>query len=580
MAEHAETETINTKQLALIGDRRTCAYVANTGSIVWYCPRRFDAPAVLAGLLDLEKGGSWQIRVPGAVFESRDYRDDSALLCTRLRCDNTVLEIEDYMPMGATFQGICRSLTEAPEDLQVMLSPKTDFGLSSPTLAHIENNSVSIANDLYYYASHPLTVVQGNIVCEVPAGQKSWFVLSEQQVEINQELLVAAFESTKKEWREVTVHIHYEGPYQAEIRHSLRVLRLMTFAENGGIIAAGTAALPEVAGGARNYDYRYVWLRDAAMIASALTRAGSDGKEERRFLSFICDAMHGIDEPIVPFFTLDKKPAPGERLLRHLKGYGGSLPIRIGNNAKDQLQLDAISNVLLAAKLIYNRFDTREHWGLVSTLADYLAMHWQEPDHGIWEETQKLHYTSSKVVAAVSLEFIADHSQEQEQCQRWKKAAANIRAYVAQNCLTSEGAYAAYAGAEAVDVSAILFPIWAYTDADAAPVLKTIEVLERDYCENNLFRRHLVDFDSSKEGAFLAGSLWVAQYWVMRRDWTKFKEVLEAVLQFQNDVGLMPEEGDPVTGAYLGNIPQTFVHASLIGAIIDYKTAMDEESAS
>lgn len=571
-------EQTNIKDLALIGDRRTCAYVSKEGSTVWYCPRRFDAPAVFSGLLDPEKGGNWRIEAPELSFISRSYHSDSTMLQTRLRCPSGELQVEDFMPMGATFNGICRKLSAAPETLQLILAPRPNFACEAPQLHHHPDGAVSINDALFLVASHPLEINGNDIVCKVPPGEKSWFVLSEQKANINEQVLQEAFEATRKEWQKVSSHITYHGPYEEEVRNSLRVLRLMSYAENGGIIAAGTTSLPEVPGGSRNWDYRFVWLRDAAMISSALTRAGSDGVEERRFLSFICDALYGVEEPVVPFFTLDKKPAPGERLLRHLQGYGGSLPIRVGNNANNQLQLDAISNVLLSAKLIYNRFDTREHWELVSMMADYLTEHWHEKDHGLWEETQQLHYTSSKVVAAVSLEFIAEHSQDKAQQKRWQQAAADIRKFVQENCLTSEGAYAAYAGAEAVDVSAILFPIWAYTDADAPEVLKTIEVLERDHCQNNLFRRHLVDADACEEGVFLAGTFWVAQYWVMRKDWQKFKEILHAALAFMNDVGLMPEEGNPETGEHLGNTPQTFVHASLIGAVIDYKNAMEEES--
>ncbi|ARS35558.1 glycoside hydrolase family 15 [Pontibacter actiniarum] len=570
-----ERETL-IQGLAVIGDRRTCAYISRSGSVVWYCPRRFDAPAVFASLLDAAQGGSWRIDAPGLAFMSRSYRNDSSVLCTRLRSSSGELEIEDYMPMNAAFHGICRSLSAAPENLRVVLSPKPEYGMQEPQLQQ-KAGAVSINGALFLYASHPLRLEQHRIVCEVPAGERSWFVLSEQEQHIQPQALQEALAATQQEWKKVTSHITYHGPYEEEVRNSLRVLRLMTFAENGGIIAAGTTSLPEVKGGHRNYDYRFVWLRDAAMIASALTRAGSDGEEERRFLSFICDAMQGMPEPVVPFFTLDKAPAPEEHLLQHLQGYANSLPVRVGNDANHQLQLDAISNVLLAAKLIYNRFNTREHWELVSYLADYLTDHWQEKDHGMWEETQKQHYTSSKVVAAVSLEFISEHSQEEAQRQRWCEAAAAIRRFVAANCLTSEGAYAAFAGSEAVDVSAILFPIWAYTDAEAPEVLKTLEVLERDYCQQHLFRRHLVDYSSKREGAFLAGTFWVAQYWVMRRDWQKFEQVMGAALAFMNDVGLMPEEGDPATGEFLGNMPQTFVHASLIGAVIDYKAAQEKE---
>lgn len=570
-------KSTNIRDLAVIGDRRTCAYISKDGSVVWYCPSRFDRPSLFAGLLDAEKGGVWQLHLPHLTFEKRSYASDSAMLRTQFSGAAGKLQVEDLMPMDAAFTGICRTLSKAPEPLQMKLLPKPDYSRTAAKMV-VKGAAISINGTQFLYASHPLQLEGDAIICQVPEGQESWFVLSDKELPINAQALEQAREATRRQWQQVTSHITYHGPYEAEMRNSLRVLRLMTYAENGGIIAAGTTSLPEVPGGSRNYDYRFVWLRDAAMIVSALTRAGSDGQEERKFLDFICAAMHEVDEPVTPLFTLDYKPAPGGEELHHLAGYAQSRPVRIGNDANHQLQLDAISNVLLAAKLIYTNYGTREHWELVSELADYLTDHWHERDHGMWEETQKQHYTSSKVIAAVSLEYIAEQSNKEAQQQRWRQAAADIREFVQQKCLTSEGAYAVYAGSEDVDVSAILFPIWAYTDADAAEVLKTIEVLERDYCCNNLFRRHLVDFDSGREGAFLAGTFWVAQYWVMRRNWDKFESIMTAALAFMNDVGLMPEEGDPETGEFLGNIPQTFVHASLVGAVIDYKKARQEGS--
>ncbi len=558
------------KDLAVIGDRCTCAFISKRGGVVWYSPGRFDRPSLFAGLLDAEKGGVWSIGMQGLSFQKRSYDSDSFLLRTFFKGKAGTLRVEDWMPMDALFKGICRQLSEAPVPLQLQLHPMPDYGRTKGVLTK-RGAAVSINGTQFLYGSHALHIDGAAIICRVPLGEQSWFVLCNQELEVNEQVLLQARKASSDRWKEISSHITYHGPYETEVRHSLRVLRLMTYAENGGIIAAGTTSLPEVLGGCRNYDYRFVWLRDAAMITSALTRAGSDGVEEQRFLDFICAAMQHIDEPTVPFFDLDHKPAPNEQKLTTLGGYANSLPIRIGNNANDQLQLDAISNVLLAAKLLYTHYETRAHWALVTMLADYLAAHWHEKDHGLWEETQLQHYTSSKVVAAVGLEYISEFSQDSEQRARWREAAAQIRNFVSEKCLTAAGAYAAYAGSEAVDVSAILIPIWGYTEADAPEVLRTVEVLERESCENNLYRRHLVDYDSRKEGAFLAGTFWVAQYWVMRRNEKKFKQIIEAALAFMNDVGLMPEEGDPSTGAFLGNIPQTFVHASLIGAVIDYK---------
>jgi GH15 family glucan-1,4-alpha-glucosidase len=560
----------NIKDLAMIGDRRTCALLDREGSIVWYCPKRFDSPSFFAYLLDTQKGGVWRMELEGMAFEKRTYLEDSALLQIHFSGEGGKLVLEDWMPLDGPFYGICRKLSAAPQDYTVHVAHRPNYARRAPVLEQKSEKHVALEFDFHFYASHSVEVRQDTIFCQVPAGEEAWFVLAEKALDKPKKNLEESMELTLKNWKEVANHITYKGPYEEEVRKSLRLLRLLTYAQNGGIIAAATTSLPEVLGGHRNYDYRYVWLRDAAMIVSALARAGSDGEEERMFLSFMCSAMHRIQKPVVPMLTLDEQPAGTEQEL-NFAGYKGSKPVRYGNGANNQLQLDANSNVIIAAKVIYNRYDTREHWETVEQMADFLVEHWQEPDHGIWEETEIHHYTSSKVVASISLKYIAEHSQNEVQKQRWQDASEQIKQYVQENCLTSDGAYAAYAGSEDVDVSAVLFPIWGYTEADTPQMLRTIERLEEGYCRDNLYRRHLVEFDSQQEGAFLAGTFWVAQYWVMRKNREKVEQILAAALEFMNDAGIMPEEGDPKTGEWLGNVPQAFVHASLIGAIIDYR---------
>jgi GH15 family glucan-1,4-alpha-glucosidase len=559
-------------QLALIGDRRSCALLDQQGTLVWYCPGRFDNPSLFAQLLDPDKGGAWQLELQGLSFEKRAYLQESALLQTHFSGEKGRLLREDWMPLDARFYGICRQLSASPQPYSMRLTPRPDYARRPPVLEQKGETHASLDHDLHFYASHPLTVGQQAISCQVPAGEKAWFILAEKALDASAELLEEVRSRTLNNWQEVSSHITYKGPYEEEVRKSLRLLRMLTYAQNGGIIAGATTSLPEVIGGERNYDYRYVWLRDAAMIVSALARAGSDGEEERKFLSFMCSAMHRIPKPVVPMLTLDAQPAGGEQVLP-FRGYRDSRPVRYGNGASNQLQLDANSNVLIAAKVIYNRYNTREHWETIRNLANFLVEHWQEKDHGIWEETPTHHYTSSKVIASISLQYIAEHSEEKGEKNRWQNTSRAIRKWVEENCLTSEGAYAVYAGSQQVDISAVLFPLWGYTEADSAAMLKTIAVLEQNYCQQQLYRRHLVEYDSGKEGAFLAGTFWMAQYWVMRKEWDKVETILGAALRFMNDVGLMPEEGDPQTGEWLGNLPQTFVHASLIGAVIDYKEA-------
>lgn len=565
------------RDLAVIGDRRTAALITSDGAVVWYCPGRFDRPSLFAALLDPERGGAWRLHLPDATFGHRRYLEDSGVLETTLATGKGEFQLTDWMSIGdRTPVGICRRFSPAPTEITITLEAAPNYAKRSPHLKHLEP-AVQIDQHHYLYASHPLQILGEQVCWTIPAGEPGWAGLFDQPLTLAPDApcIEAWLQTTLESWRQITSHTTYHGPYEQEVAASIRVLRLLTLEENGGIIAAPTTSLPEVVGGQRNYDYRYVWLRDAGMIVSALTRAGSDGTEERRFLEFICGYERDSGKlPLLPFSTLDGEIAPEEEPL-DLTGYAHSQPVVVGNNAKAQLQLDAYGNVLLAAKLIYNRFDTREHWSLIERIADFLVDHWQDPDHGLWEERDQRQYTSSKVIVACGLKFIADYAETAAQARRWQAAEQDIRQFVAQECLTSEGAYAAVAGGEAVDVSAVLFPVWAYTAPDTPEMLATIKVLERDYATGHLYRRHLERFDAQKEGAFLAGTFWVAQYWVMRQDFQRARAILDAALRYANDLKLFAEEADPQTGEMLGNFPQTFVHAAFIGAVIDLRDALE-----
>lgn len=560
--------------LAMVGDRRTGALVTRAGNVVWYGPGRFDAPSLLGKLLDAEKGGAWTLELDGAGFASRAYLEDSGVLETRLNAPGGELRVTDFMPLGeGAPPALCRLFSEAPGELRLTLTPRPDYARRRPEL-RAEGNFVVVDGRHFLYASHPLKIEGEEVSFTVPAGERGWAALADAPLPGPYEAdLLAWRETTLQAWREIARHASYHGPYEREVQASLRALRLLTHGETGSVIAAPTTSLPEILGGESNWDYRYVWLRDAGMIVSALTRAGSDGTEERHFLEFICGWMPREDDlPLAPCSTVTGGLVPPEETLP-LSGYRGSAPVRVGNGARSQRQLDAYANVLLAAKVIYNRFETREHWPVVERLAEYLAATWREPDYGIWEERTPRQHVSGKVIGAVALEYIAEHAGSAEQAARWREAARDMRTWVSQHGLTSGGAYAAVAGGEDVDVTAALYPVWGYCAPDTPEMLATIALLERDHCQNHLYRRTLQD-PKGQEGAFLAASCWVAQYWVMR-DVERARAILEAVLACANDLGLLPEEADPVTGSALGNVPQSFVHASLIGAVIDLKAALE-----
>lgn len=574
------TNSTPIRDLAVLGDRRTAAFIRSDAAIVWYCPERFDRPSLLAALLDAERGGAWTVDLPDARPDGRDYVEDSSVLVTRLANASGALSITDWMPLGPdTPEGICRQLSPPPCPVTLSLMPAPDYA-RSPADLQPSGTGIRINEKHWIYASHPLRIEEGCIRCTLPAGESGWAALLDAPLPQapSQADLQNWLDQTLKVWDEIASRITYHGPYESQVAQSLRALRLLGYAPNGGIIAAASTSLPEVPGGQRNYDYRYVWLRDTGMIVSALVRAGSKGEDERRFLAFICGSiMDDPDRPLLPpFVSLDQQPAPSETRLA-LAGYDHSRPLRIGNGANKQLQLDGFANVLLAAKLIYGRYQTREHWQSISRIADYLAAHWQEADYGIWEENQPAQYTTGKVISACALHYIAQYTEDPAQAKRWHRAVADIRDYVARNCINAEGAYAAIAGEQAVDISAILYPVWGYTAPDAPEMLATLRVLERDHSDGDLYWRHLEDFDARKEGAFLAGTIWVAQYWVMRKDLQRARAILDAALEYATDLGFFAEEADPASGQMLGNFPQSFVHGSFIGAVVDYKNALEEQ---
>lgn len=567
------------RDLAVIGDRRAAVIVANDASIVWYCPGRFDQPSLFASLLDPRKGGVWRIECANAEPCSRDYIEDSAVLTTRLRLDGGQLMVTDWMPVGDDCpKAVCRLLTAPPEPVRMVLEAAPDYGRGELDL-RARDGGICINARWWLYASAEMHICDAIIRIDLPAGEDAWAVLADGPLDPpDRGDLQRWLDGTLKHWEEIASRITYHGPYEPQVAQSLRALRLLTYAGNGGIIAAATTALPEVPGGSRNYDYRYVWMRDAGMIVSALVRAGSTGPDERMFLDFICGSrQEDSGKPLLPpFLSLDFEAAPDETHI-DLTGFQGSRPVRIGNGANNQLQLDGFANLLLAAKLIYGRHDTREHWETVRQIADFVVDNWHRPDYGIWEEHEPRQYTSSKVIVSCGLRYIAEFAQDSDQAQRWLEASKKVDAYIAGNCMTAGGAYAVFAGSETVDVSAVLFPTWGYCEADTPAMLATVGLLERDYCRGELYWRHLEELDPFVEGAFLAGTIWVAQYWIIRKDLDRACRILDAALAYSNDLGFFAEEADPDSGSMLGNFPQTFVHASFIGAAVDYRDALEHQ---
>jgi GH15 family glucan-1,4-alpha-glucosidase len=573
------------EELAVVSDRRTCALLDQQGTLCWYCPERFDSAAVLSLLLDAAQGGYWAVEAPDKQFVRRAYLGRSSVLVSEYTVAGQPFTLTDWLPLGEEFTGLCRTFSAASVAITHTLRLRPEYGLQG-TLGEVSADGTTVHfPDLAVWlrASHPVRAVADTWQVTVPVGAAGWAVLTATEAAVpglSAARLDEALARTLAAWQEVASLLSYDGPYERQVHDSMRAVQQLTFEATGGIVAAATTSLPEVLGGARNYDYRYVWMRDVSLIVSALLQLDDVGQPEESFLGFVASALLANHQTrLSPFYAVDKTLVTGARQL-DLAGYQGSRPVQIGNTAYDQLQLDADANVLLTAKLVYDRFGRKEQWETVVQVADFVADNWQRDDNGIWEEGATKAYTSSKVLAARGLEFIADYADTPDQAQRWRQAGAAIREFVAQHCITRTGAFAVYAGSQEVDITAAQFSLWTYCAPDSPEMLATIRELEQHWCRENLYWRRLEEFDSHKEGAFLAGTCWMAHYYAVAGDLDRARGIIEAVLRYQNDLGFFAEEAGLDDGAQmLGNFPQTFVHSSFICAVNGLKQALEGEDS-
>lgn len=562
------------RDLAVISDRNTCALIDSEATISWYCPGRFDADALMSSILDETLGGYWQIHSDEKSFVERQFENRSSVLHTYFTVLGKGFTVTDFMPVGVRWKGICRLFSAACFAIENEIRFGPDFGLNSEEMV-LESSCLLklVTSSLWLASSHPISV-QGEVVSfSIPAGETGWAALTDRGQTISAALLDEVLKDTLKAWEEIETYVDYHGPYENQVRNSLRALQQMVYAPTGGIIAAATTSLPEVIGGERNYDYRYVWMRDAALITAALVQVETNGKLENSFISFVAASMRANQENHVSCFYGIDHLIKTKSFELPLAGFQQSRPVQVGNPAWKQFQLDAEANILIACKLIYDKHQ-RIEWQTVENIADYICKNWESKDNGVWEESQQQHYTTSKAFAARALELLAPYHPDKKTAQRWLKNASMIRDFIKKNCLTSSGAYAVHAGSDKVDITAALFVPFGFDEFDSPAIIATIAQLEAQYSDKGLYRRTLLEFDSAKEGVFLATSCWMAHYYCIAGNLIKARQILDALLCFSNDLGYFSEQGNTATGAFLGNFPQTFVHSSFICAVQGYKKAL------
>ncbi len=575
----------------LIGDLHTAALVGRNGSIDWCCPRQFDAPAVFAALLDDAKGGRCRIAPVGSWTSEQRYMPGTNVLETSFHLDGGgVLQLTDFMPVGPArgrWTEIYRRAhcPRGVADFDVLFEPRFDYALLAPRLARrrcgvlatdLDDDVATITSD----PEVPWLISDGSAAarCRLEVGRTLWFVLRFDDDEVHP-LAVhepdSRLESTALFWDQWVSQLKYDGPYQLEVRRSALALKLCCFEPTGAVVAAPTTSLPEVLGGGRNWDYRFTWLRDSAFVLYALDRYGF-GAEMSAFLSFLKRVCRKMDpEHLQIMFTLDGRRELPERTLDHLEGYRATHPVRVGNAAVSQFQLDVYGEVIEMIHVSRGRGEVSEGlWKVARDLIDWTAENWRRPDYSIWEPRQApRHYVFSKVFAWVALDrgvrMARDEGMPGDH-ERWQREADLLRADVLEHGWDSRRRTIVQAyGETQLDASVLVIPLVGFLPSSDPRVRSTLEAVRRELatsCEDLIYRYRAPDGLKGDEGAFLLCSFWMVQNLARVGEFAEAERLFKNLLRRSNHVGLMAEEVDPATGEQMGNFPLALSHAALLNA--------------
>jgi GH15 family glucan-1,4-alpha-glucosidase len=574
----------------LIGDMNSAALVSRGGSIDWLCFPRFDSPSVFAAILDPGRGGRLDVSVAGAEA-NQAYLENTNVLRTVFTTEGGTLELVDFMPCYRkhhefeAFHEVHRRLRclEGTVTVQVAFDPR--FGYSREEthvevheggcLATGELTGLSLVSDI------PFGAAEAGATAEVTLeeGEERWLILrwNEDFLRPLEEFLAAEkLEKTVEYWRTWTERCTYGGPFGDLVRRSLLALKLMIYEPTGAIVAAPTTSLPEVPGGPKNWDYRYSWLRDAAFALRAFHKCGYS-EEERRYRHWVMRRLQGHTlhpEELQIMYGVEGDARLLERSLPHLRGYRGARPVRIGNAAHDQHQLDMCGALIDALYLSYHTDDDmNDHvWRTVAELAEFVADKWELPDYGIWElRGERRRYVYSQVMAWVALDRAARVARRwgnPGRAERWEGIAEEIRAHVLEAGFDEElNSFVQYEGAKEVDGSLLLMPIVFFIDENDPRWQGTLDRIRSQLGEGV----HIWRFkeDGPREGSFLMLSFWLADVLIHGGHLEAGREVLRQVMAYANHVGLFAEMLDPEAEAFLGNFPQALTHMALVNAAVN-----------
>jgi len=571
---------------AIIGDTHTAALVGREGSIDWLCLPRFDSPACFAALLGDREHGRWLIAPAGGVRSvQRRYRDDTLVLETEFRTSTGTVRLVDCMPPRQDDPDVARVVegVSGRVRMRMELVIRFDYGSIVPWVRQRDGALQAVAGPDSVWLRTPVETSGENLTTvaefEVAEGDVVPFMLTWHLSHRPAPRVidpVKAIRETERWWRRWVGQLSYEGGWREAVTRSLLTLKALTYGPTGGIVAAATTSLPEALGGVRNWDYRYCWLRDATFTLDALMMAGLQ-EEAEAWREWLLRAVAGSPGQTQILYGVAGERRIDERKLDWLPGYEGSAPVRIGNAAVQQFQLDVLGEVMDALHLARQTGIPADEpaWDLQLALMDYLESNWREPDEGIWEvRGPRRHFTHSKVMAWVAVdrairavEFYDQHGP----LQRWRALRAEIHREVLERGYDPElGRFVQYYGARHTDGSLLMIPLIGFLPATDRRMRGTVAAIERELSPDGLVLRYAsdnaeaVDGLPAGEGTFLACSFWLADNLALMGRHDEARELFERLLGLRNDVGLLAEEFDPKTGRLLGNFPQAFSHVALV----------------
>jgi len=589
--DEGSTRDLSIADHGLIGDGFSAALVRVDGAIDWLCLPRFDSPSVFGSLLDDTNGGSTSVGPVDYPFESlQRYDPDTNVLETLFQVEGRgALRLTDYMPWTDDPRSAAHEVhrrvqcVEGELIVKVVFDPRFDYGRAETTF-EIDGRSalakggsgerlVAVLDGLGHWEPRP----EGGVQCllRMSAGDRAWVVISWNASESESILAYRPYEALRKtrhRWRDWAQQLRYDGPWRHHVVRSALLLKLLMYAPTGAMVAAPTTSLPEWIGGIRNWDYRYTWTRDTAMAVRAANLLGCN-HEAREFFHFVRDTLER-DRELHVMYTVDGGRVADEQTLENFAGYRSSKPVRIGNGARDQLQLDT-AGALMDAAFVYERGGgslTARGWRRLREVVDNVAVMWGEPDHGIWEpRAGKRHNVHSKLMSWLALRRGAELAPlfgDQPLQVRWQRAADEQHAEICLRGLDRSGTrFVAAYDHEHSDASLLLLPIHGFLPPNDERVLRTVERIQSELGEGPYVRRYRSDDGvGGAEGAFVLCGFWLAEALAMAGRIDDAQRVFVAHAEASNHLGLLAEEIDPRTETLLGNFPQAFSHLGLINA--------------